>query len=36
MEGRDRADAFDLVDVAARLGERLSEKRLRWAVAKQQ
>ena len=33
MEGRDGANAFNFVDVAAGLGERLPEKRLRRPVA---
>ena len=36
MEGRDCAHALDLVDMAARLRERLAEQRLRRTIAEQQ
>ena len=35
MEGGDGAHAFDLVDVAARLGDRLAEQRRGDAIAEQ-
>lgn len=35
MEGHDRPNPLDLVDVAASLGQWLAEQCLSWALAKQ-